>query len=70
MNNNNIDYKQYIADRLIPILVNEIGISAICNQCIYTLIKPCKNRKFGDYQINIEQLFHKCEKCVKLMEAN
>lgn len=63
-------YKQYIADRLIPILVNEIGTSDICNQCIYTLIKPCKNRKFGDYQINIEQLFHKCEKCVKLMGAN
>ena len=66
MSNNGIDYKQYIADRLIPILMNEIGISAICNQCIYTLIRQCKDRKFGDYQINVNQLLHKCKKCDKL----
>ena len=71
MSNNNIDYRQYIADRFIPILVNEIGISAICNQCIYMLIRQYKDRKFGDYQININQLLHKCKKCDKLMgESN
>ena len=62
-----IDYKQYIADKLTPLLVNEIGIETTCNQCICTLIKPCKNRKFGNYQINMEQLLHKCRKCGKFI---
>lgn len=65
---NMLNYKQYIADRLTPILVNRIGIKDSCNQCICSLIRKCKDRKFGDYQINIEQLLHKCEKCNKLWE--
>ena len=57
-----MDYKKHITNNLIK----SLNLNTSCHDCLYNMIRRCKDSKYGEYQLSVHQLVHKCNSCLNL----